>query len=61
MLKQRPSKVALLQIAITSTVPFLPAISEDFVFDDLPAIARNNDLLAASPAPIFLVNINTSI
>ena len=61
MLKQRPSKVVLLQIAITSTVPFLPAISEDFVFDDLPAIARNNDLVAASPVPIFLVNTNTFI
>ena len=49
------SKVAILQIAIASTLPFLPAISEDFVFDDLPAIARNNDLVAASPTPIFLV------
>jgi len=47
------SKVSIFQIAITSTIPFLPAISEDFVFDDLPAIAKNNDLVAASPAPIF--------
>ena len=46
------SKVA---IAITSTIPFLPAISEDFVFDDLPAIAKNNDLVTASPMPIFWV------
>ena len=49
------SKVSIFQIAITSTIPFLPAISEDFVFDDLPAIAKNNDLVAASPAPIFWV------
>ena len=55
VLQLGPSKVAIFQIAIASTIPFLPAISEDFVFDDLPAIARNNDLVAASPTPIFLV------
>ena len=55
VLQPGPSKVAIFQIAIASTIPFLPAISEDFVFDDLPAIARNNDLVAASPTPIFLV------
>ena len=40
------------------TIPFLPAISEDFVFDDLPAIAKNSDLVAASPTPIFWVGFN---
>ena len=49
------SKLDIFQIAIASTIPFLPAISEEFVFDDLPAIAKNNDLVAASPAPIFWV------
>ena len=53
--KQGRQKIAILLVAVTSAIPFIPAISEEFVFDDLPAVARNNDLTAANPTPIFLV------
>ena len=52
-----PSKLAVLQIALASSLPFLPALSEDLVFDDLPAVARNKDLFASTPVPIFMVSI----
>ena len=54
-----PSKLAVLQIAVASSLPFLPALSEDLVFDDLPAVARNKDLSASTPVPIFMVSIKT--
>ena len=54
-----PSKLAVLQIAVASSLPFLPALSEDLVFDDLPAVARNKDISASTPVPIFMVSIIT--
>ena len=56
---QGPSKLAVLQIAVASSLPFLPALSEDLVFDDLPAVARNKDISASTPVPIFMVSIIT--
>ena len=58
-LGQGPSKLAVLQIAVASSLPFLPALSEDLVFDDLPAVARNKDISASTPIPIFMVSIKT--
>ena len=58
-LDQGPSKLAVLQIAVASSLPFLPALSEDLVFDDLPAVARNKDLSASTPVPIFMGSIKT--
>ena len=58
-LGQGPSKLAVLQIAVASSLPFLPALSEDLVFDDLPAVARNKDISASTPVPIFMVSIKT--
>ena len=37
-----------------STVPYLPGLVEDFVFDDLPAIKLNPDLKESAPWEIFL-------
>ena len=59
--KQGRQKIAILLVAVTSAIPFIPAISEEFVFDDLPAVARNNDLTAANPTPIFLVYTTLSL
>jgi len=41
-------------IGLLSTSPFLAGLSEDFVFDDRPAILKNTDISNPSPSDIFL-------
>ena len=44
---------AICVISLLSILPFLPALSENFVFDDRPAIFKNKDITNPSPFSVF--------
>ena len=46
-------RLPLLLVVATATLPYLPAITEHFVFDDIPAVLRNKDVVARSPVHLW--------
>ena len=40
-------------LILASCLPFIPGLSDEFVFDDLPAVKNNKDMTEADPFMIF--------
>ena len=40
-------------LVLASCVPFIPGVSDPFVFDDLPAVKNNKDITDPDPLIIF--------
>ena len=49
--KMQYAHIAL--IIAASVVSFVPGISDDFVFDDIPAVKENKDITTDHPGDIF--------
>lgn len=47
------SRLALVLVGATAILPYLPAITEHFIFDDIPAVLRNTGVVASSPVHLW--------
>ena len=43
----------ILILILVSSLPYLPGVSDEFVFDDVPAVKNNPDVAATSPYNIL--------